>query len=146
MPTLDSTATLPELKTAPPANGKDLKTVVTYEPAPRLDGENLFIKIEVGSDEATFHCQDQEHVGTHSQRHVLFWTNKHCWLIFSNKSVFNRDYLELPEGVNVAAQISDQLRAAETGYNIRVTAKTAKTAKMMKAATAAKHGPVIVVP
>jgi len=146
MPTLESTATLPEVKTAPPANGKDLKTVVTSEPAPRLDGQNLFIKIEVGPDEATFHCQDLEHVGTHSQRHVLFWANKHCWLIFTNRSVFNRDYLELLEGVNVAAQVSDQIRAAETGYNARVTAKTAKAAKMMKAAVVPKHGPVIVVP
>jgi len=146
MPTLDSTATLPEVRTAPPANGKDLKPVVANEAAPRHDGENLFIKIDVGPDEAMFHCKQQEQAGAHSRRHVLFWANKHCWLMFTNRSVFNRDYLELPEGTSVAAEISDQIRTAETGYIVRVSATAAKAARMIQAATVVKHGPVIVVP
>jgi len=147
MTTMESTATLPEAKTAPPINGIDLPTVVSGVPAPRHDGKNLFIEIDVRSDEAVFHCQDPEHVGTHKQRHVLFCANKHCWLIFTNPLVFTEPYLELMKGEDQAAQVSDKTTKVETSYRIRVDpAEAAKVAKMMNAATTPKRPPVIVVP
>ncbi len=147
MPTLDSTATLPEVKTVPPVNGKDLKTVLTGKAAPRYDGKNLLITIDVGADEAKFHCQDPEHVGTHKQRRVMFCADKDCWLKFTANSAFAEDYLELKKGKETPAHVSDEVGAARTDCVIRVSAaKTAKAAKMMEAIVEPKRGPVIVVP
>jgi hypothetical protein len=146
MATIDSTATLPEVKTAPPVDGKNLPTVLTNTPAPRHDGKNLFIQIDVRSDDAMLHCQESEHVGTHKQRHVLFCANKHCWLIFTNKSVFTERYLELTKGEEVPAHVADDTHDVGTDCAIRVSpTKPAKAAKKM-AIAAPFHGPVIVVP
>jgi hypothetical protein len=147
MTTTDSTATLPDVRTAPPVNGKDLATVVTGDPATRYDGKNLLITIDVGPDIATFHCAEKEHAGTHKQRHVLFCANEHCWLIFSPKSVFTVAYLELAKGENVPAYVMDGTDQVSTSCSIRVVVpKTSKAAKMMKAVPNAKQGPVIFVP
>jgi hypothetical protein len=146
MTPIGSTATLPEKKTAPPVNGKDLVTKVDNTPTTRPDGKNLLIEIDVGPEEAVFHCGDEEHVGTHKQRFVLFRPNKHCWLVFTNKSLFTEDYLELNEGEKTPAYVADSTRG-ETGCRIWVSAaKTAKVAKMVNTAPDTKHGPVIVVP
>jgi len=149
MTVVDSTATLSELRTAPPVHGKDLTTVFTDNPAPRPDGKNLLIKIEVGADQAQFDCLQQEHAGAHKQRHVLFEANKDCWLIFTNKSVFTEEYLELRKNEATPAWISDSTQGAQTDFIVRVQAtKTAKQGKVvkMKAAAVPQHGPVIVVP
>ena len=146
MTTVDSTATLPPVRTAPPFNGKDLTSVVNGAQAPRYDGKNLLITLDVGSDNAVLHCQDPEHVGTHKQRHVLFCANEHCWLIFENKSVFTEDYLELEKDENTPAYVSDDTQKAETRFVVRVSAASAaKVAKIVNT-PAVKHGPVIVVP
>src|SRR5208283_3763226 len=97
MSTVDSVATLPAVKTAPPADGKDLGHLISGVPAPH-EGKNLVIHIDVGTDPASIHCQATEHVGTHANRYVLFSANKHCWLIFETKKVFAVDYVELQEG------------------------------------------------
>ena len=146
MTTVDSTATLPPVRTAPPVNGKDLTLETTGIPAPRYDGKNLLITLDVGSDNAVLHCQDPEHVGTHKQRHVLFCANEHCWLIFDNKLVFPDGYLELEKDENSPAHVSDDTRKAETRIVDVIVARTAKAAKIVKTAPDAKHGPVIVVP
>ena len=144
MTIVDSTATLSELKTAPPANGKDLITQCFPPAATRPDGKNLLIKIEVGSEIAKFHCIAPEHAGTHRQRHVLFEADKHCWVMFT-ESVFTEDFLELPKGESVPAWIAEG-KQGQTDCIIRV--KAAKTGKVvtMKAMPAVNHGPVIVVP
>ena len=151
MTTAGSTATLSEIGTPPPANGKDLE-LLFLGPAPRHDGKNLLIKIDIGSDEATFHCLEPEHVGTHKKRHVLFCADQHCWLIFSNSALFNADYLELQPNIKTQANVSDTFKG-ETRCGVRVeVAKTARVTKMatkpeMASTTASKfHGPVIVVP
>lgn len=142
-----ATATLPEVRTAPPVHGKDLPTIMTHKPAPRPDGQNLLIEIDVRLDQAVFDCQAPEHVGTHKQRFVLFRANKHCWLIFTNQSMFTEPYLELTKGDEIPAHVLDTTQKAETDCVIRVSpAKAAKAAKMMKTMAAALHGPVIVVP
>jgi hypothetical protein len=146
MATVDSTATLTEVKTAPPVDGIDLPTVLSHTSAPRHDGKNLFIQIDVRSDDAKLYCQEPEHVGTHTQRHVLFCANKHCWLTFTDKSVFIEEYLELPKGEEVPAHVADSTQHAKTDCVIRVSAaKPVKAAKKM-AIPMALHGPVIVVP
>lgn len=81
MATFDSTATLP------------LKTGTTNVPAPRPDGKNLLINIDVGT--ATYHCQPVEHVGTHKNRYVGFQPDEHCWVIFTNEAVFGKKQVEL---------------------------------------------------
>jgi|SRR5271165_1522051 len=149
MTKVDSTVTLSEVRTAPPANGKDLITECVGPAAHRPDGKNLLIQIEVGSEIAKFHCIAPEHAGTHSQRHVLFEADKDCWVIFTNKSVFTEEYLELAKGESVPAWVSDDTQKGETDCVIRVKAeKTAKPGKVVKMETVAvpKHGPVIVVP
>jgi hypothetical protein len=143
MTTVDSTATLPEAKTAPPADGTDLMSSPTGEAAPH-DGENLVIHIDLGPS-AEFHCQDTEHVGTHNQRYVLFSANKHCWLLFTNKSVFGEEYVELQEGETARVYVSDNAKQAQTSCVIRVP-KSAKVAKMGKTVVDSKRPPVIVVP
>jgi hypothetical protein len=146
MATVDSTATLPEVKTAPPVDGKDLPTVLSNTSAPRHDGKNLFIQIDVRLDDAVLYCQEPEHVGTHIQRHVLFCANKHCWLIFTNKSVFIEEYLELTKGEEVPAHVADSTKDVGTDCVIRVSpTKPAKAAKKIAIAVPL-HGPVIVVP
>jgi hypothetical protein len=146
MATVDSTATLPEVKTAPPVDGKDLPTAPNDTSAPRHDGKNLFIRIDVRSEDAVLHCQKQEHVGTHKPRHVLFCANEHCWLIFTDKSVFTEEYLELTKGEEVPAHVADSTHDVGTDCVVRVSAaKPARAAKKM-ATPMALHGPVIVVP
>jgi hypothetical protein len=146
MATVDSTATLLEVKTAPPVDGRDLPTLLTKTPAPRHDGKNLFIQIDVRSDDAMLHCQEREHVGKHKPRHVLFSANEHCWVIFTDKSVFIEEYLELTKGEEVRAHIADSTHDVETDCVIRVSAtRPAKAAKKMTVAVPS-HGPVIVVP
>lgn len=145
MTTAGSTATLPEVRIPPPADGIDRETVVDDIAAPRHDGKNLLIKIDVGFDKAIVHSQTPEHVGTHKERHVLFCADKHCWLIFSKSEVFNAEYLELQPGVRTPAQVSNDPQERKTDYVVRVEApKTTNVAKMAK--TAPMHGPVIVVP
>ena len=147
MTTANAAATLPEVRTAPPANGKDLITDVTGTPAPRHDGKNLLIKIDVGPERGVVHCQEPEHVGTHKQRHVLFCANEDCWLIFTPTPVFTDDYLELKKDEKTPAYVSDNTQKAETRFVVRVRAEqTAKVAMMVKTPPEAKHGPVIVVP
>lgn len=145
MTTAGSTATLPEVRTAPPVNGRDLLTHVTHEAAKRPDGKNLLIRIDVRADEAVFDCEDPENVGNHEHRFVLFCANKHCWLKFGNPSVFVEPFLELMAGEKTPAYVPDGPQKAKTTYCICVSARTAKTARM-KAVPLALHGPVIVVP
>jgi len=147
MATVDSTATLPEVKIAPPADGKDLTTVVTNNPARKPDGKNLLIEIDVLSDQAVFECQDTEHVGTHKDRRVFFCANDHCWLIFIGNSAFKEDFLELQKGEQEPAHVADQTDKAETRYKIRVSAgHKAMAEKMARTVQVPKRPPVIVVP
>jgi hypothetical protein len=144
---MTTAATLPEVRTPPPANGKDLETEITNIAAPKHDGNNLLIRIDVGSEKAKFHCREQENVGDHTQRHVFFCANEHCWLIFDPPSAFIEPYLELVKGEEISAHVADSTLKAETGCVVRVERrKTVKSAKMTKTASYTMRPPVIVVP
>lgn len=145
MTKVNSAATLSEVKTAPPVNGKDLITNCVGPAAQKPDGKNLLIKIEVGSDEAKFHCVQPEYTGAHKQRHVLFEADKHCWVMFTNETLFTEKFLELPKGETVPAWIADG-KQGETDCVIRVEAGKTGKVVTMKAMPAVNHGPVIVVP
>jgi len=145
MTTVDSTVTLPEVRTAPPVNGKELIIEITNIPAPRPDGKNLLIEIDVGPDKAVVHCQDPERVGTDKQRKVFFRASDHCWVIFTNQSVFTEANLELTKGDKVPAHVSDPTHDVGTDYKI-VTKKTTNVAKMENTVQNSRRGPVIVVP
>ena len=108
MTTVDSTATLP------------VTTVITGEPAPRPDGENLLIKIDVGT--ATFHCRTEERVGKHKNRHVTFQVDAPCKLHFTNFAVFQANDWPLVKGKN-DLPVLDPTNAVETSYSLDVVGK-----------------------
>ncbi len=139
----DSTATLPPVDTTASAGTKrKLTTGVTGEPAPPYDGKNLFIKIDVGSDTAKFHCQETEHVGTPPNRHVRFQADANCELHFTACAVFG---IPLEKGKPIDLPVLDQTSGVQTSYYIVVDA--AKNASVKEAAQPVPKGPpVIVVP
>jgi len=63
-------------------------TETTGNSAPRPDGKNLFLRIDVHNDRATIHCCDVEHAGKYHNREVIFKADKNCNLHFSNPSLF----------------------------------------------------------
>lgn len=64
-------------------------TETTGTPAPKPDGLNLFLKIDVHNDKATIHCSPVEHAGSHHHRKLVFQADKNCNLQFSNPSIFS---------------------------------------------------------
>jgi len=101
MATFDTTATLSQN--------------TTNVPAPRPDGKNLLIKIEVGT--GTFHCLPEEHVGTHKNRFVTFQPDASCTLYFTNIAVFQMTDKRLVKGNN-DLQVLDQTNGVETSYSL----------------------------
>ena len=77
----------------------ELNSVVTGEAALRPDGNNLFIKITIDPKNAVFHCQGEEHAGTHEHKFVRFLTNADCVLHFSDRNIFDMDQMMLKAGV-----------------------------------------------
>ena len=138
-----STATLPKVGTPPPVDGIDLAIEVTHIAAPKHAGDNLFIRIDVGSQKAKFYCSDRQVVPGTTERHIFFRANEHCWLIFENPSVFVEPYLELVKDEEISAHIADGVQQEETGFVVRVEAPQMK---MTNAAPDTLRPPVIVVP
>ena len=138
-----STATLPKVGTPPPANGIDLTTEVTNIAAPKHAGDNLFIRIDVGSQKAKFYCSDRQEVPGTTERHIFFRANEHCWLMFDDRSVFVEPYLELVKDEEISGHIADSTQQAETGFVVRVESPQMK---MKNAELDTRRPPVIVVP
>ncbi len=115
-PVLDRVETL-----AAKEKGKEkrLVTVVTGEPAPRPDGKNLFIRVVIGPETATFHCQEEEHTGNHEGSFVTFQANSTCMLHFRNSDVFNTDKVELKK--NQATPMHTKKRHLDTGFYVTVS-------------------------
>lgn len=107
MATFDSTATLPVS-------------------APRPDGKNLLIKIDVAT--GRFHCDPVEHVGTHKNRYVTFQPDAACKLYFSNSAVFKMNDKQLVKGKN-DLQVLDETDGVETSCSLdgATTEKVART-------------------
>jgi hypothetical protein len=101
MPTADSASTLP-------------LTTTTGNPAPRPDGKNLLIQIDVHT--ATFHCQDVEYVGSQNPRKVTFRADAPCVLLFYNSEVFGKAEVPLAKGDKDLPVLSKD--GTETSYRL----------------------------
>jgi hypothetical protein len=101
MTTADSTSTLP-------------LTTTTGKPAPKPNGKDLLIKIDVHT--ATFHCQDVEHAGPQNPRHVTFQPDAPCVLLFTNSEVFGKAEAPLIKGDNELPVLSKD--GTETSYRL----------------------------
>jgi hypothetical protein len=66
-------------------------TEVTDKDAPR-EGKDLFLRIEVGDQEARVHCKHEEKVGDHEHRKVIFKADKACTLHFDRSEVFGTNW------------------------------------------------------
>jgi len=97
---------------------KRLITVITGEPAPRPDGKNLFVRIVIDPETATFHCQEEEHMGNHEGRFVTFQANATCTLHFTNPDVFDMNKVDLTK--NQPKPLHNKKRLKETGYYVTV--------------------------
>jgi len=135
------TAVMPlESMTFPGPTGY-LTIVTTGEIAPRPNGKDLFFKIEVGSDTATFHCRVPEHVGTGKQRKVTFLADKNCTLEFDNEVVFGTKAVRLVANKPEALNVADGLTNVGTDYFVpNLTTNGAQPV------AAVKNAPKIVVP
>jgi hypothetical protein len=63
-----------------------LAEVVVNRPAPKPDGKNLWIDIDINLIKSTalIHSQQSESVGAHKKRTVTFRADHDCLLKFSN--------------------------------------------------------------
>jgi hypothetical protein len=134
------TAVMPVSTTFPGTPG--YLTIITIgEAAPRPDGKNLLIKIEIDRDTARFHCQDPEHVGTHKPRKVTFLADKKCTLEFGQKSVFGKNSVQLTANKPATLEVADGVN--RVGTDFRIPDPTTIVAKL---AVGAMNAPKIVVP
>ena len=135
------TAVMPVSTTFASAAGY-LTIITTGEAAPRPDGKNLLMKIDIDLDHATatFHGQISEHVGTHKPRKVTFRADKNCMLEFDNVAVFQTKFVQLTATKPKTLEVANTQKV-ETGY--RIPAPTAIVAKL---AASVMNAPKIVVP
>lgn len=86
-----------------------LEVIFTNKPAPRPDGKNLWIDIDVNLTKLTalFHCQAPEHVGGHSERKVTYRADHDCVLGFTGRALFNRDYVQLIAHKEMVLPVAD---------------------------------------
>ncbi len=95
--------------------------------APKHDGLNLLIKIDVTSQEAKFYCQAGEHAGNHQQRHVRFLANAACRLHLET-AFFDPKIIELSQGVATDVEIQDGAVGSASYYvSISETTTTGPT-------------------
>jgi len=120
----------------------------TGEKTPTPDGLNPEMRIEVKLDtgKAVCHCEDPLRVGSHKNRNVTFVPDKHCWVIFTNPSVFGKPHEELIANGKGKLPVADQF-VGETYYTFSEDKPTTATAGVTETQTpASKSPPKIVVP
>jgi hypothetical protein len=154
MPTLESPSTVAMAETAVCALAwKMLTTKTTGNPAPRPDGKNLWIEIDIDLNQAIalFQCQDEEHVRDNSPRSVTFRADQDCLLTFTNQGVFNCGLVQLFAHQEKTLPVKDDGgKISETFYNVYTMTPAieavVKPTETMKIEETAKRPPVIVVP
>ncbi|MBZ5683661.1 MAG: hypothetical protein LAP86_01385 [Acidobacteriia bacterium] len=124
-----------------------LSEIVVNRPAPKPDGKNLWIDIDINLSKSTalIHSQQEESVGTHKQRTVTFRADHDCSLRFSNPAVFNRGSISLIAYRQTALEVRDEIRQVETSYEVYVGTEIEGGAELVSG-VAAMGGPHIVVP
>lgn len=97
-----------------------LEVIFSKTLAPRPDGKNLWVDIDVNLTQLTalFHCCTQEHVGDHSKRTVTFRADHDCVLQFTKRSVFNLDWVQLTAYNEVILGVADAVKTVDANYEI----------------------------
>jgi len=123
-----------------------LEVIFTNQPAPRPDGKNLWIDVDVNLKKLTalFHCQPTEHVGSHSKRTVTYRADHDCVLRFSDRVVFDRDSVQLIANKEIALSVADGINNVQTNYEI--WSGTGNVMDVMIPLSAPRTNPHIVVP
>lgn len=132
---------------APPLTLTKLQ-ILTDDAAPRPDGKNLRITIDIdlGNLTALFHCQEEESVGKHKARKVTFRATDDCLLRFSNPAVFNRESVQLTANKDEVLKVKDQTKNATTFYDIYAGAGIGTATASLQQMPSVLGGPHIVVP
>ena len=125
-----------------------LTEIVVDRPAPKPDGKNLWIDIDVNLIKSTalIHSQEEESVGTHKQRTVTFRADHDCTLAFSNKKVFDRASVPLTAYTQVILPVKDTTTNVETFYDIYIGTSLVEGAATRQNDLLPNNGPHIVVP
>ena len=125
-----------------------LAVIIDNQPAPKPDGKNLWIDIDVNLSKLTalVHSQMREAVGTHKRRKVTFRADHDCVLVFSNKAVFDVESVQLIAYKEVTLQIKDATTKVETFYEIYIGATLMQGAEAMQKEMLSFSGPQIYVP
>jgi hypothetical protein len=111
------------------------------DPAPRLDGKNLHLEIQVSDTGATVPCLEEEHVGSHANRMVTFRADRDCTLVFGNNEVFGKT-----EEVLLANALKEIPVVVEMSKKKEVRTDCQVAPPGRKAATQHNSPPKIVVP
>jgi len=131
-----------------------LTKIVVDRPAPKPDGMNLWIDLDINLSKSTalIHSRAEEFVGTHKDRKVTFRADHDCWLSFTNPDVFDlksvnlTSPVQLTEFVQVVLPIKDTTTNATTYYEIYIGAPPLEAVEPMQETVVPRGGPHIVVP
>ena len=123
-----------------------LEVTFSNSPAPRPDGENMWVDIDVDLTRLTalFHCCAEEHVGDHSRRTVTFRADHDCVLRFTQRSVFNLDWVHLTAYNEVILGVAETVQKINANYEI--WSGTSATKDVAQTVAAPQTGPHIFVP
>lgn len=125
-----------------------LSEIVVNRPAPKPDGKNLWIDIDINLSKSTalIHSQQEESVGMHKQRTVTFRADHDCLLKFSKPAVFNMKSIPLIAYRQTALEVKDEATKVDTFYEVYVGTEIEGAAELLSGGVAARGGPHIVVP
>lgn len=125
-----------------------LAEIVVNRPAPKPDGKNLWIDIDINMSKLTalIHSREEESVGTGTQRSVTFRADHDCLLKFSNLAVFNVASVPLIKNKQTVLKVKDDTTKVDTFYEVYAGTEVGRAAESFTAAPVAMGGPHIVVP
>jgi hypothetical protein len=132
----------------PTITATKLTKILVNRPAPRPDGKNLWIDIDINPTKSTalIHSQQEETVGTHKARKVTFRADYDCVIVFSNEAVFGMKSVPLSAYEQTVLEIRDTIAKTETFFEIFTGATLAEATETMPQEMIARNGPKIVVP
>jgi hypothetical protein len=125
-----------------------LTLIFVNRPAPKPDGKNLWIDIDVNLSKSTalIHSEEKELVGTHKQRTVTFRADHDCLLRFSNPAVFNMKSIALTAYSQTVLPLKDETKKVDTSYEVYVGTESGSAMESFSEGVVVKGGPHIVVP
>jgi hypothetical protein len=129
-----------------------LTEITVDRPAPRPDGKNLWIDIDVNLSKwtALVHSCEEESAGAHKERTVTFRADHDCHLRFTNRDVFGRESVKLIAYTQVILPIKDTATHVTTFYEIHISASGAQSELepevIQQNVATVRGGPHIVVP